>query len=63
MMPHMQVDRGAVKYIMSGAHVMCRGLTSPGGRMDNVEKDTIVVRTVVLIDCKRQLWWKENNML
>jgi PUA domain protein len=40
MLPRMQVDRGAVKFIMSGAHIMCPGLTSEGGKMDmNVEKE------------------------
>ena len=28
--PHQQVDKGAIKFILSGAHVMCPGLTSPG---------------------------------
>jgi PUA domain protein len=36
MMPHMQCDKGAIKHIMSGSNVMCPGLTSPGGKMDDV---------------------------
>lgn len=28
--PHQQVDKGAIKFILSGAHIMCPGLTSPG---------------------------------
>ena len=40
MLPLFQVDRGAVKFILSGANIMCRGLTSPGAVMDmSVGKD------------------------
>ncbi|GMG55889.1 unnamed protein product [Ambrosiozyma monospora] len=28
--PKVQVDRGAIKFVLSGANVMCPGLTSPG---------------------------------
>lgn len=41
-LPHMQVDKGAIKFILSGANVMCPGLTSPGARMTKVEPDTVV---------------------
>jgi len=41
-MPHMQVDRGAVKFVLSGSQIMCPGLTSPGGKMDEVEESTLV---------------------
>jgi predicted RNA-binding protein (TIGR00451 family) len=30
-MPRMQVDKGAIKFILSGANIMCRGFTSKGG--------------------------------
>lgn len=33
MMPRMQVDRGAIKFVISGANIMCPGFTSPGGRI------------------------------
>lgn len=33
-MPRVQVDRGAIKYVLKGADVMCPGLTSAGGRLD-----------------------------
>jgi predicted RNA-binding protein (TIGR00451 family) len=40
LLPHMQVDRGAVKFVMSGANIMCPGLTSEGAKMDmSVDKD------------------------
>lgn len=31
MMPRIQVDTGAIKFILGGANVMCPGITSPGG--------------------------------
>ena len=31
MMPMMQVDKGAVRFVLSGANIMCPGFTSPGG--------------------------------
>ena len=33
MMKSVQVDKGAIKFVLSGADIMCRGLTSPGGRL------------------------------
>lgn len=38
-----QVDKGAIRFVLSGANIMCPGLTSPGAKMNNAEKDTIVV--------------------
>ncbi|KAJ2712794.1 Malignant T-cell-amplified sequence 1 [Coemansia spiralis] len=32
-LPHVQVDRGAIKFVLSGANIMCPGLTSPGARL------------------------------
>jgi PUA domain protein len=29
----MQVDKGAIKHIFSGSHIMAPGLTSPGGKL------------------------------
>lgn len=42
--PKIQVDRGAIKFVLSGANVMCPGLTSAGAKLpdENLEKDTIV---------------------
>lgn len=31
MMPKMQVDEGAIKFVLRGANIMAPGLTSPGG--------------------------------
>ena len=42
-MPRFQVDKGAIKHILNGSDVMCRGLTSPGANMDmSVPKDSYV---------------------
>ncbi|KAL9254237.1 Malignant T-cell-amplified sequence 1-B-like protein [Drosera capensis] len=34
-MRKLQVDRGAIKFVFSGANIMCPGLTSPGGALDD----------------------------
>ncbi|KAI8923701.1 hypothetical protein BC831DRAFT_469880 [Entophlyctis helioformis] len=43
-MPKVQVDRGAIKFVLKGADVMCPGLTSPGGRLpdEDLPCETIV---------------------
>lgn len=43
--PRVQVDRGAIKFILSGANIMCPGLTSPGAQLpeENWEKGKVVV--------------------
>ncbi|KAJ2324381.1 translation machinery-associated protein 20, partial [Coemansia sp. RSA 2702] len=43
-LPHVQVDRGAIKFVLSGANIMCPGLTSPGARLpaENLPEGTIV---------------------
>lgn len=41
--PTVQVDRGAIKFVLSGANIMCPGLTSPGGRVsDDIQSDQVV---------------------
>jgi PUA domain protein len=47
MLPHMQVDKGAIRFVLSGANIMCPGLTSPGAKMTKVESDQIVVSIFV----------------
>ena len=43
-MKKFQVDRGAIKFVLAGANIMCPGLTSPGGALDeDVEAETPVV--------------------
>ena len=41
--PWEQVDRGAIRFVLSGANIMCPGLTSPGAKMTSVPKGTVVV--------------------
>ncbi|KAJ1567471.1 hypothetical protein HK405_005853 [Cladochytrium tenue] len=42
-LPKFQVDRGAIKFVISGAHIMCPGLTSKGAQMDaSVPSDRVV---------------------
>ncbi|GAV49002.1 hypothetical protein ZYGR_0N04070 [Zygosaccharomyces rouxii] len=44
--PTVQVDRGAIKFVLSGANIMCPGLTSPGASLPEApgyEKDSVVV--------------------
>ncbi len=43
-LPKFQVDRGAIRFVLSGANIMAPGLTSAGGSMDDVPSDTPVRR-------------------
>lgn len=43
-MKKLQVDRGAIKFVLAGANIMCPGLTSPGGALD----DTVAAETPVV---------------
>ncbi|PKI85435.1 Tma20p [Malassezia vespertilionis] len=38
LLPSIQVDRGAIKFLLSGANVMSPGLTSAGGRLPDPSK-------------------------
>jgi len=42
LLPWEQVDKGAIRFVLSGANIMCPGLTSPGALMTDVPKGTIV---------------------
>uniref|UniRef100_A0A3B4XAJ1 MCTS1 re-initiation and release factor n=1 Tax=Seriola lalandi dorsalis TaxID=1841481 RepID=A0A3B4XAJ1_SERLL len=42
-LPHQQVDKGAIKFVLSGANIMCPGLTSPGAKLYTAKADTVVV--------------------
>ena len=51
-MKKLQVDRGAIKFVLSGANIMCPGLTSPGGALDEeVEAESPVVLPLCFFDC------------
>jgi len=68
MMPHVQVDRGAIKFVLSGANIMCPGLTSAGGRLsEGIAKDAVVVRAGdahhdVLSVVVRRSWQRARHM-
>ncbi|KAH7130793.1 hypothetical protein B0J11DRAFT_578302 [Dendryphion nanum] len=38
--PRLRIDRGAIRFVLSGATLMAPGLTSPGGRLPNDPADT-----------------------
>ena len=43
MLPRVQVDRGAIKFVLKGAEIMCPGLTSKGGHLPpNIPAETVV---------------------
>lgn len=43
MMPRLRTDKGAIKFVLSGANIMAPGLTSPGATLhDEVEAETPV---------------------
>lgn len=37
-----KVDRGAIKFVMNGAEIMCPGFTSEGGQLNTAERGEIV---------------------
>lgn len=40
MMPKLRTDLGAIKFVLSGANIMCPGLTSPGATIhEEVDAD------------------------
>ena len=43
----MQVDKGAIRFVLSGANIMCPGLTSPGGQMTDLPAGSAVVCATV----------------
>ncbi|CAJ1361311.1 unnamed protein product [Effrenium voratum] len=60
MMPKMQVDKGAIKFVLRGASVMCPGLTSKGGAMEDVEEGVCVQVTAEgteTLGCRSLLGW------
>ncbi|KAJ9095778.1 hypothetical protein QFC20_006573 [Naganishia adeliensis] len=43
MLPHVQIDRGAIKFLLAGANMMAPGLLSKGGHLpDGLPADTVV---------------------
>ena len=51
MLPKLQVDKGAIKFILSGANIMAPGLTSPGACMAiDIPADTVVVSCEFVVE-------------
>ena len=42
MLLQQQVDKGAIPFVMSGANIMCPGLTHPNARLVDADEDTLV---------------------
>jgi PUA domain protein len=42
LLTHQRVDKGAIKFVLSGANIMCPGLTHANAKMNPAEKDTVV---------------------
>lgn len=37
------MDKGAIRFVLNGSHIMCPGLTSPGAKLlDECARDTLV---------------------
>jgi PUA domain protein len=36
-LPHVRIDRGAIRFLIAGAHMMCPGLTSAGGGLPSAD--------------------------
>lgn len=60
-LPRIRIDRGAIRFVLSGANLMVPGLTSPGGRLPNGEaegederygKEDLEAGTVVVIEAE-----------
>lgn len=51
-MKKFQVDRGAIKFVLAGANIMCPGLTSPGGALD---EQVLEEKPVVKFCCQSPL--------
>ncbi|KAI5803356.1 PUA-like domain-containing protein [Peziza echinospora] len=47
--PKLQVDRGAIRFILDGAQLMCPGLTSPGARLPPAEEAVPAGKVVVIM--------------
>lgn len=58
--PRVRIDRGAIRFVLSGATLMVPGLTSPGGRLpndpedpeENYGKEELEPGTVVVIEAE-----------
>ena len=46
--PTLQVDRGAIRFILDGAQLMCPGLTSPGAKLPPADQAVPAGRVVAI---------------
>lgn len=53
-LPWQQVDKGAIRFVLSGANIMCPGLTSPGAKMTPCPKGSVVVSSSTVFLCQRK---------
>lgn len=51
MMPKLRADKGAIKFVLSGANIMCPGLTSPGATMHDEVRGRRVSRRPPVMHC------------
>jgi PUA domain protein len=42
LLPQQRVDKGAIRFVLSGANIMCPGLTHPNAKMTAVDEGTVV---------------------
>lgn len=49
--PTLQIDRGAIRFVLSGAQLMCPGLTSPGAKLPDAENN-VAAGVVVVINAE-----------
>ena len=57
--PSIQIDRGAIRFVLSGAQLMCPGLTSPGGKLPGDGETELEKGQVVVVNAEG----KENAVM
>ena len=50
-LPHVRIDRGAIRFLLAGAHMMCPGLTSAGGWLPSAD-DALPAGTPVAFEAE-----------
>eukprot|EP00878_Enallax_costatus_P021786 GHUV01023085.1.p1 GENE.GHUV01023085.1~~GHUV01023085.1.p1 ORF type:complete len:156 (-),score=16.38 GHUV01023085.1:42-509(-) len=56
MMPKLRTDKGAIKFVLSGANIMCPGLTSPGATIHDEVTALAGFGSLQVPVPKEQLW-------
>jgi predicted RNA-binding protein (TIGR00451 family) len=52
MMPKLRTDKGAIKFVLSGANIMCPGLTSPGATIHDEVRFVTLPQCNVVLSCR-----------